>query len=111
VTFSANAIDRESSVAFYFVSLELRHELAILRRQAARPRLTRALATWRIDYIACTSNADGRWVTQQARNFLMELGDAQPATTTSTGRKTHAAATRSLVDERNSIDRLARVHG
>ncbi len=37
-----------------------------------------SLATRRIEYIACTSNPDGRWVTQQARNFLMELGDAQP---------------------------------
>ena len=27
-----------------------------------------SLATRRIEYVACTSNPDGRWVTQQARN-------------------------------------------
>lgn len=34
-----------------------------------------ALATRRVEYIACTSNPDGRWVTQQARNLVMQLGD------------------------------------
>jgi len=34
-----------------------------------------SLATRRIEYIASTSNPDGRWVTQQARNLLMQLGD------------------------------------
>jgi putative transposase len=34
-----------------------------------------SLATRRIEYIAATSNPDGRWVTQQARNFVMQLGD------------------------------------
>lgn len=29
----------------------------------------------RIEYVACTSNPDGAWVTQQARNLLMDLGD------------------------------------
>lgn len=37
-----------------------------------------SLATRRIEYIACTSNPDGRWVTQQARNLLMQFGDQQP---------------------------------
>ncbi len=37
-----------------------------------------SLATRRIEYIACTSSPDGRWVTQQARNLLMQLGDKQP---------------------------------
>jgi transposase InsO family protein len=37
-----------------------------------------SLATRRIEYIASTSNPDGRWVTQQARNLLMQLGDEQP---------------------------------
>jgi transposase InsO family protein len=32
----------------------------------------------RIEYVACTSNPDGRWVTQQARNLIMNLGDRQP---------------------------------
>jgi hypothetical protein len=32
----------------------------------------------RIEYLACTSNPDGRWVTQQARNLIMNLGDRQP---------------------------------
>jgi putative transposase len=34
-----------------------------------------SLATRRIEYIACTSRPDGRWVTQQARNLVMQLGD------------------------------------
>jgi putative transposase len=33
-----------------------------------------SLATRRIEYVACTSNPDGAWTTQQARN-LMNLGD------------------------------------
>jgi putative transposase len=36
-----------------------------------------SLATRRIEYVACTSNPDGRWVTQQARNLMMQ-GDEQP---------------------------------
>jgi transposase InsO family protein len=36
-----------------------------------------SLATRRIEYVACTSNPDGRWVTQQARNLTMQLGDDQ----------------------------------
>jgi hypothetical protein len=32
------------------------------------------LATRRIEYVACSSNPDGRWVTQQARNLVMQLG-------------------------------------
>jgi putative transposase len=37
-----------------------------------------SLATRRIEYIACTSSPDGGWVTQQARNVVMQLGDDQP---------------------------------
>jgi putative transposase len=34
-----------------------------------------SLATRRIEYTACSSNPDGRWVTQQARNLVMQLGE------------------------------------
>jgi hypothetical protein len=34
-----------------------------------------SLATRRIEYIACTTKPDGRWVTQQARNLVMKFGD------------------------------------
>ena len=37
-----------------------------------------SLATRRIEYIACTSNPDGRWIAQQARNLVTQLGDEQP---------------------------------
>jgi putative transposase len=37
-----------------------------------------SLASRRIEYVACTANPDGRWVTQQARNLVMQLGDEQP---------------------------------
>jgi putative transposase len=37
-----------------------------------------SLATRRIEYVACTSNPDGEWTAQQARNLMMQLGDAQP---------------------------------
>jgi putative transposase len=37
-----------------------------------------SLASRRIEYIACSSNPDGRWVAQQARNLVMQLGDAPP---------------------------------
>jgi transposase InsO family protein len=37
-----------------------------------------SLATRRIEYIASSTNPDGRWVTQQARNLVMQLGDAHP---------------------------------
>jgi transposase InsO family protein len=37
-----------------------------------------SLATRRIEYIACTSNPDGRWVTQQARNLVMKFDDEHP---------------------------------
>jgi putative transposase len=37
-----------------------------------------SLATRRIEYVACSSNPDGRWTAQQARNLLMQLGDDQP---------------------------------
>jgi putative transposase len=29
----------------------------------------------RVEYVACTSNPDGAWLLQQARNLLMDLGD------------------------------------
>jgi transposase InsO family protein len=35
-------------------------------------------ATRRIEYIASTANPDGRWVAQQARNLVMQLGDQHP---------------------------------
>jgi putative transposase len=37
-----------------------------------------SLTTRRIEYIASTSNPDGRWVTQQARNLVIQLGDEHP---------------------------------
>jgi putative transposase len=37
-----------------------------------------SLATRRIEYLACSSNPDGQWVTQQARNLVMQFGDEQP---------------------------------
>jgi putative transposase len=37
-----------------------------------------SLATRRIEYVACTSNPDGGWTAQQARNLMMHLGEEQP---------------------------------
>jgi putative transposase len=37
-----------------------------------------SLATRRVEYVACSSSPDGRWVGQQARNLIMRLGDEQP---------------------------------
>jgi putative transposase len=37
-----------------------------------------SLATRRIEYLACTSSPDGRWVAQQARNLVIHFGDEQP---------------------------------
>jgi putative transposase len=37
-----------------------------------------SIATRRIEYVACSSNPDGRWATQQARNLAMEFADEQP---------------------------------
>jgi putative transposase len=37
-----------------------------------------SLATRRIEYVACSSNPEGRWVTQQARNLARQLGDEHP---------------------------------
>ena len=31
----------------------------------------------RVEFVASTTNPDGRWVTQQARNLVMQLGDAE----------------------------------
>jgi putative transposase len=36
-----------------------------------------SLATRRIEYVACTSNPDGAWTAQQARNLMIQLGDDQ----------------------------------
>jgi hypothetical protein len=36
-----------------------------------------SLANRRIEYIACTTNPDGGWGTQQARNLIMEFGEQQ----------------------------------
>lgn len=33
-----------------------------------------SLATRRIEYVACTSNPDGSWTAQQARNLMMQFG-------------------------------------
>ena len=38
-----------------------------------------SLETRRIEYIACSSNPDGHWVAQQARNLVMQLGDEHPS--------------------------------
>ncbi len=37
-----------------------------------------SLATRRLELIACTPNPDGIWVTQQARNLVMQLGGQEP---------------------------------
>jgi len=37
-----------------------------------------SVATRRVEYVACSSNPVGRWVTQQARNLAMEFKDEQP---------------------------------
>jgi hypothetical protein len=37
-----------------------------------------SLATRRIEYLACTTNPDNAWVTQQARNLIMDFGGQQP---------------------------------
>ncbi len=36
-----------------------------------------SLATRRIEYFACTPKPDGHWTAQQARNFVMQLGDQE----------------------------------
>jgi putative transposase len=38
-----------------------------------------SLATRRLEYVACSTNPDDRWVAQQARNLVMQLGDEQPS--------------------------------
>jgi len=37
-----------------------------------------SLATRRIEYVASTANPDGGWTARQARNLMMQLGDAPP---------------------------------
>jgi hypothetical protein len=54
-----------------------------------------SLATRRIEYVACTSNPDGRWLTQQARNLMMQLGDDQPFRFLASTTGTRSSATRS----------------
>jgi putative transposase len=34
-----------------------------------------SIATRRVEYLACTSNPDGRWMIQQARNLVMDLDE------------------------------------
>ncbi len=36
-----------------------------------------SLATRRVELVACTANPDTAWMTQQARNVLMELGERE----------------------------------
>ena len=36
-----------------------------------------SLATRRLEYTACTANPDSAWVTQQARNLVMRLGEQE----------------------------------
>jgi transposase InsO family protein len=35
-----------------------------------------SIGTRRVEYVACTSNPDTAWITQQARNLLMDLDDS-----------------------------------
>jgi hypothetical protein len=37
-----------------------------------------SIATRRIEHVACTANPDAGWVTQRARNLMMQLDDEQP---------------------------------
>jgi putative transposase len=37
-----------------------------------------SIGTRRVEYVACTSNPDTSWMTQQARNLLMDLDDPGP---------------------------------
>ncbi|MGH7128362.1 MAG: integrase core domain-containing protein [Planctomycetaceae bacterium] len=37
-----------------------------------------SLATRRVEYVASTSNPNGAWTAQQARNLMMQLGEDQP---------------------------------
>jgi putative transposase len=37
-----------------------------------------SLATRRLEFIVCTANPDTDWVTQQARNLAMQLGEHEP---------------------------------
>jgi putative transposase len=36
-----------------------------------------SLASRRLEFIACTPNPDGAWVTEQARNLVMQLGEQE----------------------------------
>jgi hypothetical protein len=53
-----------------------------------------SLATRRIEYIASTSNPHSRWMTQQARNLAMQLGDGHPFPRRAPALKAGRAATR-----------------
>jgi len=37
-----------------------------------------SLATRRLEFIPCTPNPDGAWVTQQARNLVLQMGEQEP---------------------------------
>ncbi len=37
-----------------------------------------SIGTRRVEYVACTTNPDTGWMTQQARNLLMDLDDRRP---------------------------------
>src|SRR6266540_3089866 len=54
------------------------HQSALPRGAGASRRPYISLATRRIEYVACTPNPDAPWVSQQARNLIMQLGDNRP---------------------------------
>ena len=55
-----------------------------------------SLATRRIEYVACSSNPDGLWVTQQARNLVMQFGAEHPFRFLIHDRDTRTSATPSM---------------
>jgi len=76
----------------------------------SRNRLSAALlATRRIEYVACTSNPDGGWVDQQARNLIMQCGDEQPFRFLVHDRDTRSSTTPSTLTHAPSPGRRLRV--